>query len=121
MNALVAEARRMALSLSRGMPVVYFLRLRSSTVYIGASLDLPQRLDDHASGQACRTTQLDSPVAILRVEIHATFAGARALETQLKRWSRPKKEALISGDLDYLRVLSQSWDAAQKPQRDANC
>ena len=103
------------------MPVVYFLRLRSSTVYIGASLDLPQRLDDHASGQACRTTQLDSPGAILRVEIHSTFAGARARETQLKRWSRPKKEALISGDLDYLRVLSQSWDAAQKPQRDANC
>jgi hypothetical protein len=28
----------------------------------------------------------------------------------LKRWSRPKKEALIRGDLDHLRVLSQSRD-----------
>lgn len=103
------------------MPVVYFLCLRSGIIYIGASLDLPQRLDDHVSGQACRTTQLDPPVTVLRVEIHATFAEARAREAQLKRWSRPKKEALICGDLDHLRVLSQSRDAVQKPQRDANC
>jgi predicted GIY-YIG superfamily endonuclease len=45
MNALIAEARRMALSkgqrpASKGMPVVYFLRLRSGVIYIGASEDL---------------------------------------------------------------------------------
>lgn len=94
--------------------MVYFLRLRSGIIYIGASLDLPQRLDDHVSGQACRTTQLDPPVAVLRVEIHATFAEARARESQLKRWSRPKKEALIRGDPDHLRVLSQSREIAQR-------
>jgi hypothetical protein len=54
-------------------------------------------------------------------EIHATFAEARARESQLKRWSRPKKEALIRGDLDHLRVLSQSQHAAQKTPRNANC
>lgn len=103
------------------MPVVYFLRLRSGIIYIGASVDLPQRLDDHVSGQACRTTRLDPPITVLRVETHATFAEARARETQLKRWSRPKKDALIRGDLDHLRVLSQSRKAAPKSQRNANC
>lgn len=82
----------MAPSLSRGMPVVYFLRLRSGTIYIGVSLDLPQRIDDHVSGQACRTTQLNGPVAVLRIELHLTFAEARAREAQLKRRSRPKKK-----------------------------
>jgi putative endonuclease len=105
MNALIAEARRMALSkgqrpASKGMPVVYFLRLRSGIVYISASEDLEQRLDDHASGQACRTTQLDPPAAFLRFEVFSTFSEARARETQLKRWSRAIKDALICGDAE---------------------
>jgi len=90
------------------MPVVYFLRLRSGTPYIGASVDLKQRLDDHVAGQACRTTQLDPPLTVLRVEVYPTFREARQREAQLKRWSRSKKEALIRGDLESLRTLSRS-------------
>ena len=79
---------------SKGTCVVYFLRLRSDIIYIGASEDLEQRLDDHASGQACRTTRLDPPAALLRVEVFPTFSEARTREAQLKRWSRAKTEAL---------------------------
>jgi hypothetical protein len=80
MNALIAEARRMALSkgqrpASKGMPVVYLLRLRSGVIYIGASEDLEQRMKDHLSGRACRTTALDVPLAFLRVEAYPTFSG----------------------------------------------
>ncbi|MEO6568430.1 MAG: GIY-YIG nuclease family protein [Opitutaceae bacterium] len=113
MNALIAEARRMALSkgqrpASKGMCVVYFLRLRSGALYIGASEDLEQRLDDHTSGQACRTTELDPPIVFLRFETCATFSDARTREAQLKRWSRAKKAALINGDFHGLHALSQS-------------
>ena len=90
------------------MPVVYFLFLRSGTSCIGASTDLEQRLDDHISGQACGTTALDRPVALLRVEVCATFMKARKREAQLKRWSRAKKEALISGNQVQLRRLGRS-------------
>lgn len=110
MNVLLSEARRMAPSLSRGIAVVYLLRLRSGVIYIGASIDLEQRLDDHLSGQACRTTQLDPPAAFLWVEIFATFSMARHREAQLKRWSRAKKEALIRGAFGQLRQLSRSHD-----------
>jgi putative endonuclease len=91
---------------------VYFLRLRSGVIYVGASVDLEQRLGDHLSGQACRTTALDIPAALLRVEIYSTFSEARQREAQLKRWSRPKKAALVGGDFDRLRKLSQSRDQA---------
>lgn len=94
-------------SLSRGMSVVYFLRLRSGIPYIGVSADLEQRLQDHISGRACRTTTLDPPVALLRVEGCATFAEARRREAQLKRWSRAKKKALIRGDFAVLKKLSR--------------
>jgi len=107
-NGLIAEARRMAPSLSRGTPVGYFLRLCSGITYIGASIDLEQRLVDHSSGKACRSTQLDPVVAILRVEVYPTFAQARHREAQLKRWSRAKKEALIAGNLPRLHCLSKS-------------
>ena len=82
-------------------------------LYIGASEDLEQRLDDHVSGQACRTTQLDPPVALLRTEGFPTFSGARTREAQLKRWSRAKKEALLSGALERLHTLSQSRESAK--------
>src|SRR5687767_15029310 len=110
---LLPTAQRMAPNLSKGTPVVYFLRLRSGMLYIGASVDLKQRLDDHVSGQACRTTQLDPPLALLRVEVCSTFREARQREAQLKRWSRPKKEALIRGDFGNLRVLSRSRDGVE--------
>lgn len=98
----------MAPSLSRGMPVVYMLRLKSGVIYVGATTDLEQRLCDHARGQACRTTNLDPVTALLRIEMHPTFSVARAREAQLKRWSRAKKEALIRGDYDLLHHLARS-------------
>jgi putative endonuclease len=109
-SELMLIARRMAPSLSRGTPVVYFLRLRSGTIYVGCSLDLAQRLDDHITGQACCTTELDPPVAVLRIEIYSTFSEARRRERQLKGWSRAKKIALITGDVTALRALSRSRD-----------
>ena len=107
---LFAEARGLSPELSRGIPVVYFPRLRSGVIYIDSSTDFEQRLEDHISGQACRTTQLDPPVAILRIEVYATFAEARQREAPLKRWSRAKKEALVAGDAASLRNLSRSHD-----------
>jgi putative endonuclease len=89
-----------------------FLRLRSGILYIGATIDLEQRLDDHASGQACRTTQLDPPVALLLVEEFPTFSAAWTREAQLKRWSRAKKEALLNGEFERLHALSQSREKA---------
>jgi putative endonuclease len=80
-------------------------------LYVGVSVDLEQRLDDHVSGRACRTTALDPPVARLRVEVCSTFSEARQREAQLKRWSRPKKEALVCGDFDRLRKLSRSRES----------
>ena len=96
-----------------GLPsgcVVYVLRLHSGQLYIGSTTDLARRLSDHTAGRASRTTALDAPVALIRIEPFDTFASARTREAQLKRWSRAKKEALIRGDCDGLRVLARSRD-----------
>ena len=58
---------------------------------------------------------LAGPAAELAMELVyseelPTRAAAEEREAQLKRWSRAKKEALIGGNRDRLRQLSQSRD-----------
>jgi len=85
----------------------YILRLKSGQLYIGSTTDLDQRYKDHCSGKACRTTQLDPPLALLYSEKLENFSDARKREAQVKRWSRAKKEALVARDLSKLKELSR--------------
>ena len=85
----------------------YILRLKSGQLYIGSTTDLDQRYKDHCSGKACRTTQLDPPIAFLYSEELETLSDARRREAQVKRWSRGKREALASGDLETLHQLAK--------------
>lgn len=87
---------------------LYILRLKSGNLYIGATTDLDQRCQEHFEGKACRTTKVDPPVAIVHSEEFETNVAARRREAQVKRWSRAKKEALVSGDMAKLRELSKS-------------
>jgi len=85
---------------------LYILRLKSGQLYAGSTIDLDRRIGEHYSGHACRTTKLDPPIAVAYTEELKTFVEARRREAQIKRWSRAKKEALIAGNLDELRRLS---------------
>jgi len=107
---LVEQAHLMAPSLVKGTPSIYILRLASGALYIGSTLNLPQRMADHIAGIACKTTRNDRPQLLFLVEPHPTFSAARKREAQIKRWSRAKKEALMHGDAPKLRELSKSND-----------
>ena len=87
---------------------IYILRLKSGQLYIGSTTDLDQRYKDHCSGKACRTTKLDPPVSLVYSEEYQTFSDARKRESQIKKWSRAKKEALVSGDMEKLYLHAKS-------------
>ncbi len=86
----------------------YILRLQSGSLYPGATADLEQRYEEHSTKRGCRTTTIDPPSALVYSEEYETFGEARRRESQVKRWSRAKKEALVAGDLDTLRNLAKS-------------
>lgn len=86
---------------------LYILRLKSGNLYIGATEDPKQRYQDHRTGHACRTTKIDPSLKLVYSELFPTFAEARKREAQIKRWTRAKKEALVAGDLEELRMLSK--------------
>jgi len=87
---------------------IYILRLKSGSLYIGATTNLKQRYQDHQTGKACRTTKLEPPVKLVYSESFPTFSEARKGETQIKRWTRAKKEALVADDMVKLQNLSKS-------------
>jgi len=86
----------------------YILRLESSSLYVGATIDQEKRYQEHCSQIACRTTSIDPPVSLLYSEEYGSFSEARRREAQVKRWSRAKKEALAAGDVAKLRKLTKS-------------
>lgn len=64
---------------------LYILRLKSGSLYVGATTNLKKRFGDHCSGKACRTTKFDPPVDIVYTETFESLSGAR------------NREALVSG------------------------
>ena len=86
----------------------YLLRLRSGALYPGATADLSRRYQEHRERRAGRTTRLDTVTALVYSEELPTFSAARRRESQVKRWSRAKKEALAAGDTGKLKALAHA-------------
>ena len=93
-----------------GLFWVYILQSADGTYYVGQSRDLNERLRKHRLGLGSKHTQDHDTPRLVYAESLNELTAAVQRERQLKRWSRPKKEALICGDFDRLRKLSQSRD-----------
>jgi predicted GIY-YIG superfamily endonuclease len=87
------------------VPWVYILRCADNSLYIGATSDLDARLASHNAGMGSAYTSKRCPVTLAWHERFPTMTEALARERQLKRWTRVKKEALISGDMTELKRL----------------
>jgi putative endonuclease len=85
----------------------YILRLQSTHLYCGSTRSLKKRIKEHFDGRGCRTTKIDRAVAMVYSEEFLSYKEAYRREHQIKRWSRAKKEALISGDLKQLKRLAK--------------
>ena len=85
----------------------YILSCADRLYYVGSTQNLQERLSAHNSGRAARYTALRRPVNLVYSEEHPSAAVARSREHQIKKWTRAKKEALISGDKLGLKELSK--------------
>ncbi|AOS44732.1 GIY-YIG nuclease superfamily protein [Lacunisphaera limnophila] len=87
---------------------VYILQTADGALYIGQTRDIGERLRKHRHGLGSKFTTDHSGPRLVFCEGTMSLDEAVVREHQLKRWSRPKKEALIRGDLPRLRELSRS-------------
>jgi len=89
------------------MYFVYILRCADNSFYVGYARDPSKRVEAHNSGRGAAYTFNRRPVELVYSEAHPARHAALRRERQLKGWSRKKKEALIRGDFDGLRILSR--------------
>ena len=87
---------------------VYILRCSDGSFYVGSTRDsLEARVAKHNSGFYGGYTVSRRPVELIWSQDFDRITDAIAAERQLKGWGRAKKEALIAGDMDLLRILSK--------------
>ena len=87
---------------------VYILRCSDGSFYTGtARAGLEKRVSEHNSGQYDGYAASRRPVTLAFSQWFDRIVDAIAAERQIKGWSRRKKEALIAGDFEKLRTLSQ--------------
>lgn len=88
---------------------VYILRCRTGSYYTGSTrTSLDQRVAEHNTGAYGGYTARRRPVELVFAQEFDRIVDTIAAERQIKGWSRAKKEALISGDMALLRVLSRN-------------
>ena len=89
---------------------VYIIKCADSNLYTGVTTDVPRRVKRHNSKKASKYTRVRTPVTLAYSEGCSTKSSALKREAQIKRWSKQKKLALISGDLSLLHNISKSRD-----------
>ena len=89
------------------MYAVYILLCSDDSYYTGQSNDLEKRIWQHETGffPDCYTLKR-RPLKLVWHTIVETLEEATKLEKQIRGWSRKKKEALIRGDIEELKRLS---------------
>ncbi|MDE2229095.1 MAG: GIY-YIG nuclease family protein [Alphaproteobacteria bacterium] len=87
---------------------VYILRCSDGSYYVGSTCAaLEQRLAQHNDGSFGGYTFRRRPVSLVYHQEFDRITDAIAAERQLKGWTRAKKEALIRGDVEALRMLAR--------------
>jgi len=84
---------------------VYILQCADQSLYVGETRDVVARVLMHQAGEASGFTRQRLPVTLVYAEEHPDRRRALGRERQLKRWTRAKKEALVTGDLSLLKRL----------------
>ena len=86
---------------------VYILRTSANTLYIGQTNDLERRIKEHTnkSTKSAKYIKYFDSFDLVYSETFSTRQESMRRELQLKKWSRPKKEALIAGNLQLLKKL----------------
>jgi len=86
---------------------VYILKCSDGSYYTGVTNDLNRRLYEHQNGIIKGYTSNKLPVELVYSVAFNDINDAIRFEKKVKGWSRQKKEALIAGDFELLRILSK--------------
>jgi len=81
----------------------YILRCSDNSLYGGVINNPQRRTKEHNSNKtkASRFTRTRRPVRLVYTEKYKDLTSAMAREAQIKKWTKAKKEALISDNKHF--------------------
>ncbi len=87
---------------------VYILECSDGTYYTGITSDIEKRIESHQNGKYQDSyTSTRRPVSLVFFAEFTEASKAIETEKQIKKWSKAKKKALISGQFEKLPKLSK--------------
>ncbi len=87
---------------------LYILKCNDDSFYTGVTNNLDKRILEHNLGlKSDAYTYNKRPVELVYHTYFTDFSLAFDWETRIKKWSHAKKQALINGDFELLKVLSK--------------
>lgn len=89
------------------MPYMYILQCADGSYYVGSTRNLEVRLAQHKNGDGAEYTRRRRPVELVYSAEFSNVAEAFAAEKRVQGWSRAKREALIRGDFEAIRMLAR--------------
>jgi putative endonuclease len=89
------------------MAHMYMLRCRDGSYYVGSTVQLEARVEQHRIGRGAEYTKRRLPVELVFAQYFERIDEAFAMEKRVQGWSRAKREALIRGAYDELPGLAK--------------
>ncbi len=92
---------------------VYMLRCADDSYYTGVTNNLKMRLEEHRMGfKEGSYVYKRLPAQLVYKKSFRYVRDAIAWEKRIKRWSRAKKEALMSANVQHLHELAECKNAS---------
>ena len=86
---------------------VYILKCSDESYYTGSTSNIEKRISEHQNGLIKGYTSKRLPIELVFSEYFEDVYNSLTAERQVKGWTRAKKEALINGDFELLKVLAK--------------
>lgn len=86
---------------------IYIVECRDASYYTGITSNLEKRINEHNNGVFKGYTSTRLPVKLVYSNRFSDVNDAIKAEKQIKGWGRAKKDALICGDFESLKLLSK--------------
>jgi len=84
------------------------LRCEDNSIYTGTAKDYLKRYEEHLSGKGAKYTKAHKVVNIERVFLCDSRSTACSLESELKKYTKKKKESVISKPDDFIKEIENN-------------
>ena len=87
---------------------LYMLRCEDGSIYTGIAKDYLKRYEEHLNGKGAKYTKAHKVVNIERVFFCDSRSIACSLESKLKKYTKKKKESVISKPDDFIKEIENN-------------